>query len=280
MSKPRRCTFIQSRACPIDVDEIPLDVCRLCIDAWKTSAEIQALTGSQVAPQTIMVQRQAPLAQQLVMPGAVESEPVPPKIELPKKSDKDTESYACLHELDSKFINDKIDADEYVRKRRAIVGQLSNVKKVGAPSDGFTTIDLNDDLEISLEPDSEIYKMLLPLVLIERKKSGFSTLRYPLDTDLPGTLTDNKIKSIYNLYERLDKGKIVIQFDGTKLGLLGKKNNRLLCIVLEADEKLEEYDREIKHLTELFQETDDLENLVKALQKAMESTKTFSHLRS
>ena len=24
----------------MDVDEIPLDVCRLCIDAWKTSAEI------------------------------------------------------------------------------------------------------------------------------------------------------------------------------------------------------------------------------------------------
>ena len=264
------------------MDEIPLDVCRLCIDAWKTSAEIQALTGSQVAPQAIMVQRSAPLAQQLVMPGAPESQPVPPKIELPKISDEDmdTESHARLRELDSKIINDKIDADEYVRQRRAIVGQLSNVKKVNAPSDGFTTIDLNDDLDTSLEPEPEPHKKLLPLVIIERKNTGFRLLRYPLDTDLPDALTDDKIKSIYNLYESLDEGKILVQFDRTKLGLLGKKKNRVLCTVMEADEKLEDYEREIRYMTELFQETDDLEDLVKALQRAMGSTKTFSHLRT
>jgi len=281
MSKPRRCAFIQSRACPIDVDEIPLDVCRLCIDAWKTSAEIQALSGPQVAPQTIMVRGSAPLAQQLVMPDAPEPEPTPPKIELPRMSDEDmdTESYTRLRELDSKFINDKIDADEYVSQRRAIVDQLSNVKKVDAPSDGYTTIDLNDDLDISLEPETEPYKKPLPLVVIERKNTGFNVLRYPSDTDLPGTLTDDKIKSIYNLYESLDEGKILVQFDGTKLGFLSKKKNRLLCTVLEADEKLEDYDREIRYLTELFQETDDPEDLVKALPKAMGSTKTFSHLR-
>lgn len=264
------------------MDEIPLDVCRLCIDAWKTSAEIQALTGSQVTPQTIMVQRSAPLAQQLVVPGAPEPEPVPPKIELPRISDEDldTESHARLRELDSKFINDKIDADEYVKQRRAIVGQLSNVKKVDAPSDGFTTIDLNDDLDISSEPEPEPYKRLLPLVVIERKNAGFSMRSYPSDAELLGTLTDDKIKSIYSLYESMDEGKILVQFDGTRLGLLGKNKNRLLCIVLEADEKLEDYEREIRYLTELFQDTDDLGDLVKALQRAMGSTKTFSHLRT
>ena len=263
------------------MDEIPLDVCKLCIDAWKTSAEIQALSGPQAAPQTIMVQRSAPLVQQLVMPGAPEPKPVPPKIELPRMSDEDmdTESYARLRELDSKFISDKIDADEYVRQRRAIVGQLSNVKKVDAPSDGYTTIDLNDDLNTSPELETEPPKKLLPLVVIERKNTGFSMLRYPSDTYLPGALTDDKIKSIYNLYENLDEEKILVQFDATKLGFLGKKKNRLLCTVLKADEKLEDYDREIRYLTELFQETDDLEDLVKALPKAMESTKTFSHLR-
>ena len=52
----RQCAFIKAKSCPIDVDEIPLDVCKLCIDAWKTSAEIQTLTGANLLGPPIMDQ--------------------------------------------------------------------------------------------------------------------------------------------------------------------------------------------------------------------------------
>lgn len=31
----RKCPFIEGKECHVDTDEIPLEVCRLCIDAWK-----------------------------------------------------------------------------------------------------------------------------------------------------------------------------------------------------------------------------------------------------
>jgi hypothetical protein len=262
------------------VDEIPMDVCRLCIDAWKISAEIQSLTGAQVAPKPITVQTPVQLATQIVEPSMPEAEPKPPILELPGlgSSEIDQESHRQLSELDSRFMNDKIDADEYVRQRRAIVSQLSNVKKVDTPSFGFTTIDLEEDAGMDGEPGKDAYRRILPLILIERKRTGYSLNSYPSNFKLPKALDEKKIRSMYNLYESLGEDRILVQFEGTRIGLLGKKDNRMLCMVLDAKDRLEDHEEEIRHLNDLFQDTDSLDDLVKALSKAMKSTKTFSQL--
>jgi len=263
----------------VDVDEIPMDVCRLCIDAWKTSAEIQALTGARVIPKPITIQSPVQLATQLVEPSMPETEPTPPILELPGlgTSEMDAESHRQLSELDSKFMNDKIDADEYVQQRRVIVSQLSNVKKVDTPNFGFTTIDLDEDTDTDDEPGKEAYRRILPLILIEKKRTGYSLNSYPSNFKLPKALDEKKIRSIYNLYESLGEDRILVQFDGTRIGLLGKKDSRMLCMVLDAGERFEDHEEEIRHLNDLFQETDSLDELVKAL-KAMKTTKTFSQL--
>ena len=263
----------------MDVDEIPMDVCRLCIDAWKISAEIQALTGAQTAPKPITVQSPVQLATQLVEPSMPEVEPKPPILELPGlgASEADQESHRQLSELDSRFMNDKIDAEEYVQQRRAIVSQLSNVKKVDTPSFGFTTIDLDEDTGIDEEQGKDAFRRILPLILIERKRTGYTLKSYPSNFKLPKALDDKKIRSIYNLYESLGEDRILVQFDGTRIGLLDKKNNSMLCMVLDAEDRLEDHEEEIRYLNELFQRTDSFDDIVKSF-KAMKSAKTFSQM--
>ncbi|MFH2111126.1 MAG: hypothetical protein ABIJ47_07715 [Candidatus Bathyarchaeota archaeon] len=265
------------------MDEIPLDVCRLCIDAWKTSAEIQVLTGSQMMPQAITIQRPSTAVQTTMQPivqsMAPEPKHKPPTFELPKIStdEMNNEHLKRLHELDAMFINDNIDAEEYVAQRRAIVSQLSNIKRIDVPSDGYTTISLNDDLEISYDPDTDPFKKLLPLVIIERKRLGFDMTSYPRDAKLPPGLSSKKIQSIYNLYDSLNENEsVLLQFNGTRLGLLGKKKNRILCVVLETDENMEDYREEINHLVGLFNQAETVEDLIKALPHAW-TTQTFSH---
>jgi hypothetical protein len=238
-----------------------------------------------MVPQTVTIQRSAASGQPIIQPfmqpmaSEVNPEPKAPTFELPKMGTDEinNEHLKRLHELDAMFINDSIDADEYVEQRRTIVNQLSNVKNIDAPSDGYTTINLNDDLEISYDPNTESFKKLLPLVIIERKRLGFDMTSYPKNMKLPEGLNTKNIQSIYKLYESLNENEsVLIQFNGTRLGLLGKKKNRILCVVLETDENIEDYRDEINYLMNLFKKARTVEDMIKALPRAW-TTQTFSH---
>lgn len=321
----RKCAFIQARACPVDVDEIPLDVCRLCVDAWKTSAEIQTLTGANVLGPTLLVPVGVPQHVQVMPPVPNQPQLIQPPIPQPAaqpssqqpftlvpKAEPDTESqakeaYDMLHRLDNQFINDKISADDYVKMRRSLVDHLSDMRKADgeeasmltkatnagymptapdpdevmlppASSDGFRVIDLGDDLEV-LNGYASPYKKVLPLLLIERNKKGkVGVAKYPTEWKIPKSLNRSNLESIYELYDQLreDQEKILLQFNGTKLGLLGKKNNRILCMVLEENELVEDYTEEIKYLEDILSSTETVEDFVAALQKAMDKTKDLS----
>ena len=314
----RQCAFIKAKSCPIDVDEIPLDVCRLCIDAWKTSAEIQTLTGANLLGPTIMVPAgvpqqapyvpMAPMRAQSYAPAAA-AVPQQPLTFVPSQ-EPDTggmarEAYNMLHNLDSQFINDKLSAEEYVTMRKNLVDHLIIQRRANgeqssfyaqatasgiistAPdpdevllplaSDEFHVIDLDENMGI-LNGVDHPFKRVLPLLLIERNKGKLNVNKYPTEWKAPRSLDRNKLESIYDLYEQLreNQEKILLQFNGTKLGLLGKKNNRILCMVLESDEKIEDYTEEISYLTKLLSETSSIEDFINALPKALDKTKDLS----
>jgi len=264
----------------VDVDEIPLDVCRLCIDAWKTSAEIQALTGVQVIPEAVTVQRAAQAYQQVtpITQPKPQARPEPPIIELtaPGQALSDIETYQSLHELDAMFINDGIDAEEYIKRRRELVSQLSTAKSVNLPQEALDLINLEEDLEAYPGEDGAP-KKVHPLLLIEQRKVGVKVTTIPGDLKLPPTLTDANLRSITGLYRNLDRGekRMLVQFNGTKLGIIGRKGNKILCVILEADEDLDDYEEDIEYLTELLSETDDFD-LQKALSEAIGKVKSFS----
>jgi hypothetical protein len=314
----RQCAFIKAKSCPIDVDEMPLDVCKLCIDAWKTSAEIQTLTGANLLGPTIMVPAGVPQQVQYVPMAPVQRQPIPPiAIPLPQQpitliptEEPDTavnarNAYDMLHRLDNQFINDRINAEEYVKMRRNLVDNLMTQRRINGeapsflsqatesgiipsepdpdevllppPSDVFHVIDLDDNMHIlnGSEPQS---RRVLPLLLIERNQGKIGVNKYPVEWKVPRSLDRNKLESIYDLYEQLreDQEKILLQFNGTKLGLLGKKNNSKLCKVLESDEKIEDYAEEIRYLTKLLSETDSVDDFVSALPQALNKTKDLS----
>lgn len=309
----RQCAFIKAKSCPIDVDEIPLDVCRLCIDAWKTSAEIQTLTGANLLGPTIMVPAGVPQQAQYVPMAPMQTQPIAPVPQRPitfiPPQEPDTasmarEAYNMLHNLDSQFINDKLSAEEYVKMRKNLVDHLITQRRangelpsfyaqaasagiistapepgeVQLPSSGeFHVIDLDENMGV-LNGVDHPFKRVLPLLLIERNKGKLNVNKYPTEWKAPRSLDRNKLESIYDLYEELreNQEKILLQFNGTKLGLLGKKNNRILCMVLESDEKIEDYTEEISYLTKLLSETSSIEDFINALPKALDKTKDLS----
>ena len=253
-----------------------MDVCRICIDAWKTSAEIQALTGAQVVPQPIIIPRPDQALQQ-VTPKAQPPQPPPetPIIELTAPPTSETrETYELLHELDAMFINDGIDADDYVKRRRELVGRLATYKAINLPAEALELIKLDEELEITSE--REPFKKVLPILLIEQKKIGVNVTKVPGDWMMPPDLTEQNLRSIISLYKSLKDRRVLIQFNGTKLGLLGRKCNKILCVVLEPHESLEDYEDEINYLSELLSETEDFNELLNILSAEMEKTKNFS----
>ncbi len=80
----RRCVFVKDRECLVDVDEVPLEVCRLCIEAWKTQVNM------------IMVRRS--------VVKALEALP--------------------LIELDRMFESGEIELEEYISRRGKILESL------------------------------------------------------------------------------------------------------------------------------------------------------------
>lgn len=294
----RQCAFIKARACPIDVDEIPLDVCRLCIDAWKTSAEIQTLTGANILGPTITVPI-GPQALQMVSPGQTRSPNFDPSSEpftLIPNIEGGTDPHETqdqLYRLDNDFMMDRISADEYVEQRRQIVGQLTDqidTKKpsllaqatadgilkpedsmpAGPPDDYFEVIDLNKNRDLLQK------HKILPIMLIERKNGKMGVTKYPEDWSLPKNLNRTNLESIYDLYDELRESqeKILLQFNGTKLGILGKKNDKLLCMILEGDEKLEDYKDQVSLITDLLKSKNDFMDFLKALPEALGRKKT------
>jgi hypothetical protein len=205
-----------------------------------------------------------------------QTQPEPPLLELSVPDDAmgDVNTYERLHELDTMFINDSIDAEDYVKHRRELVSQLSTAKSVNLPQEA---IDLEEDMEANPVSDGPS-KKILPLLLVEQRRIGVKVTKVPGDLKLPPTLTDANLRSIIGLYKNLDKGRnrVLVQFNGTKLGILGRKRNNILCVVLEADEELDDYEEELEYLTKQLSEADDFNDLLKTLSEAMGKTKSFS----
>ncbi len=195
---------------------------------------------------------------------------------------------ALLYRLDNDFMMDRITADEYVEQRRKIVDQLAeqrDTKKpslltratadgilkpedsmpAGPPEDYFEFIDLNKNKDL-LKRHKHI-----PLLLIERSAGKLKVRKYPEDWTLPKSLDRTNLESIYELYDELrqNQEKILLQYNGTKIGILGKRNNRILCMILEDDDKIEDYQAQISTLTDLLETKNDFDDLLKALPEAM-----------
>ena len=93
--KRLKCVFVADWPCHVEVEEIPLEVCRLCLEAKNNYANQQSKT-----------------VKRAIMRAEV---PRPPSSE---------ELLATLSNLDRRLLNDEVSIEEYLQGRNEIVKQL------------------------------------------------------------------------------------------------------------------------------------------------------------
>jgi hypothetical protein len=104
----KTCLFVPKRLCSLEVDEIPLDVCRLCLEAWK------AYIGY------MMVRRPHARAEELA--PSIHEETAPPLQAEPVRAGR--KSFESLQEIDRHFMNGELTLQDYLMKRKEAVKRL------------------------------------------------------------------------------------------------------------------------------------------------------------
>ncbi|MCW4012274.1 MAG: hypothetical protein NWF07_04695, partial [Candidatus Bathyarchaeota archaeon] len=177
MSKQKRCIFVKERICPFQTKQVPFQTCQICIEAWKTEVAIkkQQFQGAQMTPSY---------------------QPQPPqeghRVSLPViENDGNGVINEKLKEIDQLLKDDKIDPLEYIRRRKEQVESLIGEK----PKLRI------DEIE---EPPQEIRptpKMVRVAVIVKSffRKQVFTA---PENWELPETITDNVINSIFKMAEK------------------------------------------------------------------------------
>ncbi|MFA5869711.1 MAG: hypothetical protein WC941_08440 [Candidatus Bathyarchaeia archaeon] len=97
------CMFVADYTCQLEVEEIPLEVCRLCVEARKSHGDMLAKTVKRTVRKT---EAPKPVAEPRIAESELES----------------------LSSLDRLFVNDEIALEEYVRRRGEAVKRLQEAK--------------------------------------------------------------------------------------------------------------------------------------------------------
>ena len=204
------CAFVPGRACPVDLDEIPLDVCRLCLEAWRLHVE-SAVVRPVKRELEVSVEGSGPSGAdrtKLLALGSP-SQPAPaPSLGL-----------MSLSELDKLFWEGKIDVGEYLRRRKELVNSL---RREEPP---FSSLErLLERLE-SASPEESLF-------LLER---GKVKAKYPEGSLLPEGLegSDDALKALQELFSALGGRQLDARLEvGSKrVWLLGRRGKTLVLLV-------------------------------------------------
>ncbi|HDJ22093.1 MAG TPA: hypothetical protein ENF19_02700 [Candidatus Bathyarchaeota archaeon] len=273
---PRHCAFIPTRVCPIDVDEIPLDVCQLCIEAWKTSADIQHLTGANVLAPTLTVPAGELLQAIPTAPTATPQPRQPPTIDLTETITQQADAMArqveLLKTLDKEFTEDKISPEEYVAKRREIVDQITRASNKPtllnraiehgflSPEDVESGSTRGEWFKTVTLPQQPPQPKQLKLLLLKQKNKKITVRKHPKEFSLPPTVTSETLKALYQLHDKLgsEEEQILVNLKEAKLGLLKRSQDTILGFLLGQDEKPEDYMAEINQLLDTVEKENDL----------------------
>jgi hypothetical protein len=106
------CVFVKSWICPVDGDEVPLEVCRLCVEARRTHFIHLRVKRPERAAEEVIVAPETSKLSLASFPYSQES--------FPPQSFQE-ELSRRLSELDRQFQNDEISLEEYVQRRKEMV---------------------------------------------------------------------------------------------------------------------------------------------------------------
>jgi hypothetical protein len=240
----RRCAFVHSRHCYVEPDNIPLDVCQLCIEAWRIDRELTAREAQFTNINQVQASR-LPQIQTSAQP-TVQAQARTPDVD------------EKLKHLDQLFLEDSIDPQEYVKRRTDILN--------GAPSDAPVQ-----------EPNhaSQIDAMMhsIRVMTVEKKLGKYKVDKLPGDWEQPEFMGNKFYAGIFNLMESLPRTqKVTLQIQSTKVAVLSYNDTRMVLLVLDESESVETMRNEILRISPSF----DVEEIDEALRVDKLSSKPLS----
>lgn len=227
MTEQKHCAFLAHRSCYVEVDEIPLEVCQLCVEAWRVDKEINILSQRQLGVPATSVE-------------------APPR-ETPQRTQSSARKklQTQLSELDRQFSEDAIEPQEYIAQRNALISALSGVSPqaihVAAESE---------------EPDKASEASVLIL-----EKPAFGQVRVKGSPSiLPATVAQKTLEAVYNLGRTVDaSNRVQLTVDGVKIAILGSNKNQVALMLLSNGDSFENHAEDLNRIAETLQESEDWE---------------------
>ena len=258
----RRCIFIPDRECHVDADEIPLEVCQLCLEAWRAMnsrvtvrRSLDRLRMAGVQP-VQAVEGQPVQAEQRPFKGeeAVQR-PVAPQPERVNVAE-------ALAELDRLFEEDKIGLEEYVRRRKSIIDSARQNRN--SLFNGFERI------------LGRVESGCLGLILIEKEMFGVKVkAAAPEDWRQPESLDGEALRAIYNFYASLKERAedIHLEHRDFKVASLGFKDGKLALLISEGNREPRELEEHVRKFSSRLRREANWEgNLKRIYRELLEDT--------
>ena len=242
------CVFVPGRVCPVELEEIPLEVCRLCVEAWGLSGRNMSVKPPK---RRLEVAVEGSGASEIfrVEPGA-------PRV-AEAKSPSVSESFASarsqisLPELDKLFWEGRIEADEYVRRRREIVDSM---KREESPFVSFERALENLDLAM-------LGKRFILLVEDGRVKA-----RYPKGAALPEGLegSGDFLRAVQGIFTALSRNSIDAQIEvgSRRIMCLGCRGKKLALLIIDSRARLENFEGGIMEARRMLGESESWEKIL------------------
>jgi len=265
----RRCVFIPDRGCHVDADEIPLEICQLCLETWKAMSgrvtvrrSLDRLRAAEVQPVQTVEERPVQ-AEQRPVKG---EEAVQPPAAQPERVD----MAEALAELDRLFEEGEIELEEYVRRRKSIVDSAR--KKRNSLFNGFERI---------LRRTEPRY---VGLVLVEKEMFGVKVkAAAPEGWRQPESLDGEALRAIYNFYASLKEqaGDIRLEHRDFKVASLGFKDGKLALLISDRNREFSEFDEYVKKFSSrLKRELDWEKNLPRLYRELFQETAPRARFQS
>ncbi len=240
----RRCAFVHSRQCFVEADNIPLDVCQLCVEAWRIDRELTARETQYANINQVQTSRLPQL--QSSNPPTTQAQTRTPDID------------EKLRNLDQLFLEDSIDPQEYVKRRTSILNGLPADAKVQEPNQ-VTQVDA--------------IMHSIRVMNIEKKLGKYKADKLPGDWEQPEFMGNKFYAGLFQLMESLPaKQKVTLQIQSTKVAVLSHSETKMVLLVLEESESVEAMRNEILKISPNF----DVEEIDEALRADKAQAKPLS----
>ena len=227
-----KCIFRREWWCPVEADEIPFEVCRLCIEARRT--------------QTVMAMSRQGMAEE--PPAELFQPPITSTKEEPAQS-----LSSLLSELDRRLFEGRIGMDEYLEERKRII---DSHKQNGESQ----FIGLEKILEVRGESR-------LGLILVKRGKLGISATAYPQGLPLYKGLNRKLVESIFELCTSAGEQaeNMLVKLKDVKLAKIALKDGKLMLLALEPNQNPEEYEEENENILHDLKKAENWEKILPQL---------------